>query len=617
MRPAISVLGPLTVLAVVGGLVVVPAQAAPSTTSTPQPPAAPVSASVPAWTERDGSVDESPSVIASGVGANERERIVTVRTSGSRPTIEVDAVRGRADAVAAIRRAQRDPAVLSVGLDTKVSLVDPSDSPVRTSAAPSNDQFRSLQWALDRFDAEAVWETSDGTGVTVAVIDTGTDGNHPDLAGQVLDGIDYIDSGNGWDDGDGHGTHVGGIIAATADNGIGVAGLAPGAAVLPVRALDDLGVGFASDIAAGIIWSTNQGADVINLSLGSYGPDTSMTSAVNYAISQDVVVVAASGNDGDPPLDSEILPNQTSWPAADTGVIGVGATTKLEGIASFSTSNATVDLSAPGVDIGSTYVFGPSDYGYGAMDGTSMATPFVAAAAAILRSAAPGLSGAAVGDILADTAIDRGAPGRDDEFGAGRLDVGAALCVVEGCSAVPPAPTVKASAAFAVSSPSKAVKYGGGATIAATLRVGGVPRPNAPLAVYLTTTSGRAVYAARTDAYGRFVYRPPSLRGSILFQFVYGGSATSNTAYGATRLSVRPGVRVVKKKNRTLKVRIAGAAKQKVTLQRRKGATWVKVKRRPAKATMAFRSLPPRTYRVKVAPGAGLVGWTSPRRTLR
>ena len=201
-------------------------------------------------------------------------RVVTLRTVNGRPKIVTQILSG-ASAAQLTRQAAADPEVLALDVDTR-------------SSALATDPYRSTQWALDALAADTVNARHDASGVTVAVIDSGVQADHPDLAGVVLTGTDFVaPGGDGSSDGAGHGTHVAGIIAAVADNGIGVAGFAHGAKILPVRVLDNSGSGWNSDIASGIIWAADHAAKVINLSLGGPTRDAVMDSAVNYAVSRE------------------------------------------------------------------------------------------------------------------------------------------------------------------------------------------------------------------------------------------------------------------------------------------------------------------------------------------
>ncbi len=287
-----------------------------------------------------------------------------------------------------------------------------------------DDPYRTSQWALDRLSFEAAWSIDDGDGVTVAVIDTGIRATHEDLAGQILPGADFVNPG-----GDGtladhyHGSHVAGIIAAATANDAGIHGAAPGVDILPIRVLDGSGVGDTGSVAAAIIWATDNGADVINLSLGTTSDTMSIRLAVEYAEDNEVVVVAAAGNSGH-------TTNPVTYPAALETVIAVGSVDNDDTISYFSNHGAWVDISAPGSSIYS--VHNAHDAAYASASGTSMASPYVASAAALIRAVNPDLDAAEVRSMLTSTSIDLGAPGPDEYFGAGMIDpLGAATAALD------------------------------------------------------------------------------------------------------------------------------------------------------------------------------------------
>ncbi|MDP9405740.1 MAG: S8 family serine peptidase, partial [Actinomycetota bacterium] len=264
--------------------------------------------------------------------------------------------------------------------------------------------------------AETAWTYGDAAGQVVAVVDTGVDGTHPDLAGTLVPGFDAATvGGSATVDLHGHGTHVAGIAAAVVDNGVGVAGLGRRAAIMPVRVLDADGLGTSDDVAEGIVWAVDHGADVVNLSLGGTERSTVIASAVRYAGANDVVVVAAAGNEGD-------AGNPVTYPAAEPGVVAVAAVDRGDVHPTFSGSGDWVDIAAPGVDIVSTV---PG--GYASSSGTSMAAPFVAATAALVRARHSQLDAEQVAAHLLATADDIGATGTDPLFGAGVVDPVAAL----------------------------------------------------------------------------------------------------------------------------------------------------------------------------------------------
>ena len=255
--------------------------------------------------------------------------------------------------------------------------------------------------------------------MVVAVVDTGVQASHEDLTGSVLTGWDFTVSepagrAGGTTDPRGHGTHVAGIIAAHRDNRLGGTGVAPGAKILPVRVLDTEGMGWASDIARGIVWAADHGADIINLSLGGADGAEFYTEAVRYARSRGAVVVAAAGNEAE-------YGNPVVYPAAVPEAIAVAAVDADGRRALFSSYGYWVDIAAPGTGILAPCPVGSatcpaSGSGYAQRSGTSMAAPHVAGAAALVLGSEPGLTPAQVEATLMGTADDIGAPGRDAEF---------------------------------------------------------------------------------------------------------------------------------------------------------------------------------------------------------
>jgi subtilisin family serine protease len=294
-------------------------------------------------------------------------------------------------------------------------------------AAP--DPLRPQQWGLDMVEADPAHQVATGAGAVVAVIDSGVQADHPDLAGRLLPGYDFVDNDGTPQDGNGHGTHVTGIVAADAGNGIGVEGVAPGAMVLPVRVLGNDGSGTTDDVIKGIDYAIGRHADVINLSLGSDvpllgGSTPEFDQAIARALDAGIVVVAAAGNSGFPACDQ---------PSGQGRLLCVGAVDRSGNRAVYSNFGTGLGISAPGGsglpfdhDIISTVP--PSTYEE--MAGTSQATPHVAAVAALL--AGLGVHGqAAVRRILA-TARDVGSPGPDATYGAGIVDARAAVAGLNG-----------------------------------------------------------------------------------------------------------------------------------------------------------------------------------------
>ncbi|MFD8640557.1 type VII secretion-associated serine protease mycosin [Streptomyces zaomyceticus] len=295
------------------------------------------------------------------------------------------------------------------------------------------DTIRARQWGLEAMHTTEAWRTTKGEGVTVAVLDTGVDAEHPDLEGSVLTGRDLI--GFGASRGDRawarHGTAMAGIIAGHGhgpDGGDGVLGIAPGARILPVRVIlegadksrDKARKTRGTALAEGIRWAADHGADVINMSLGddskSAHPDAGEDAAVQYALSKGVSVVASAGNGGE-------KGDHISYPAAYPGVIAVTAVDRYGTHASFSTRRWYATVSAPGVDI----AIADPDRRYYEGWGTSAAAAFASGAVALVRSAHPDLTPAQVKRLLIDTARNRPKGGRSDAKGYGTVDPAAAI----------------------------------------------------------------------------------------------------------------------------------------------------------------------------------------------
>ncbi|MFF9842685.1 S8 family serine peptidase [Streptomyces sp. NPDC013740] len=286
------------------------------------------------------------------------------------------------------------------------------------------DPLRDGQWALDALKMPDAWTTDRGDDTVIAVVDTGVDLDHPDLKGRLVDGYDFVDDDAEPKDLNGHGTHVAGIAAAHTDNGIGVAGGAPGAKIMPVRVLGADGSGTNDDITKGIVWAAQHGADVINLSLGESGlmarllKGGILNQAISAANAKGAVVVAAAGND------STILQPY----ALDTPVLVVNAAGENGAPASFTNFGARNAVSAPGVDILSTLPTYTTKEtlrntsGYGQLSGTSMASPYVSAVAALLHR--QGLSPAAIMKTIRDTASN---PQNLPKLGLGNVDAAAAV----------------------------------------------------------------------------------------------------------------------------------------------------------------------------------------------
>ncbi|SCL21067.1 type VII secretion-associated serine protease mycosin [Micromonospora nigra] len=293
----------------------------------------------------------------------------------------------------------------------------PRFAPVDAQGRP--DQIRDEQWQLDELGARMAWRTSTGRGVVVAVIDSGVDASHPDLAGQVLPGLDLVSpAGTADPDPVGHGTTVAGLIAGRHDDSRGVVGLAPEAKILPVRVLDEENrYDDALIVAKGVRWAVDNGARVVNLSLGGTGDSPALAAALDYAFARDVVVIACTGN-------VATSSNAKVWyPAREPGVIAVsGLERASENLWSGAITGRATALTAP-----ATGLVGARPGGYWRVQGTSFAAPLVAATAALVRARYPEMPAGEVVNRLLATARDIGPAGRDDRFGYGRVDPAAAL----------------------------------------------------------------------------------------------------------------------------------------------------------------------------------------------
>lgn len=310
-----------------------------------------------------------------------------------------------------IKQLMKNPAVAKAQPDYRITLDE----------VTVNDPSRSKQYALDKVLANQAWDKTMGEDVKIAIVDSGVDLSHPDLMDKLLPGVNTVEERNPPKDDVGHGTHVAGIAAAIANNNEGIAGLAPKAKILPVKVLGD-GSGTAASIAAGIIWAADQGADVINMSLGMYQTADVLGEAVQYALSKNVVVVATMGNDN---------VERKRYPAAYPGVIAVGSTDQADKKSTFSNYGDWISVAAPGTAIFSTFPTYPVSIsgtaGYASLSGTSMAAPLVTGLVGLIRSQKKGLAPAEVKAILEKSADDLGTAGFDKQFGHGRINALKAL----------------------------------------------------------------------------------------------------------------------------------------------------------------------------------------------
>lgn len=274
--------------------------------------------------------------------------------------------------------------------------------------------------------AEEAWnETKGKETVVVAVLDTGLDFDHPDLQGNIASsGRDFVNGGSLPFDDHGHGTMISSIIAADTDNGLGIAGAGWNCKILPVKSIAADGMGYTSWMIDAVIWAADLGVDVINLSIGADGPSQSLREALAYASARDVVIVSSAGNHH----------GAVAYPAAyEEYCLAVGATNYFDAAASFSNHGPEIDVAAPGVGIFvcvPTWQKSTGTQPYGFVSGTSAATAYVSALAALIRSLKPWLSAAEVRNLICFTADDVNQdifPGRDDHIGYGRVNMKKAL----------------------------------------------------------------------------------------------------------------------------------------------------------------------------------------------
>lgn len=402
------------------------------------------------------------------------------------------------------------------------------------SAPGAGDPLRLRQWNLDLVRADAAHRVTIGAGVTVAVIDSGVDATHPDLAGSVIDGPDLVDRDGAPADANGHGTNVAGIIGAHAGNGLGIEGAAPGARILAIRVLDANDAGTTSIAARGIDAAVAAGVQVINLSLTAgpnapqeLSPTSDLATAIDRAANAGIVVAAAAGNDMLPICEQPVLKGR---------ILCVGSVNRRVERSSFSNFGPRVDIVAPGGEsasaddaILSTGLGG----GYAAMAGTSQSTPHVAAAAALLASL--GVRGAAAIDRIEQTARDLGATGQDPINGYGLVDLDAAvagLTPASGSSSAPP--RARAAALWA--------------------------RVVAPVQIRTVLRRGLAV-RCRLPAAGRCAVRVTTARGRLIAR---GGRTLRAGVAGTVRARPTPhGRRVLRRTHRlfaVVRVTTRGAA---------------------------------------------------------
>jgi len=279
---------------------------------------------------------------------------------------------------------------------------------VTTALIPSDPQY-TTQWHLPRIHAPQAWDLSQGAATAViAIVDSGVDPYHPELAGKLVAGINTVDKPAHTADQFGHGTKMAGIAGARTNNGIGIAGVAGQSPIMPIRVTDRAGRATSASISKGIVWAADHGARVVNVSMEGIVKNAAILAAAEYAFKHGTLVVAPSGNCGcdDPTPETPFI-------------LSVAATDEDDHVVSFSSMGAMVDLAAPGANIATTGMYGL----YLSDSGTSVASGIVAGVAALMFAANPDLTPALVTRLLEETAVGGpGGGGRDRAMGHGRVD---------------------------------------------------------------------------------------------------------------------------------------------------------------------------------------------------
>jgi type VII secretion-associated serine protease mycosin len=392
-------------LATLLALVILLSVAAPVAANDPEPPKTPVAGEtipgevVVKW--RDAS---RASEVARTRGLS---RVAEVGAPGKGLDAELLATGGR-PVEAVIAELAADPAVEYAEPNYVVSL----------ATVTVNDPQAVNQYSLDHMRVRDAWAYTKGGNNVIAVLDTGVQANHPDLAGRVLPGYNFVSSTTNASDDNGHGTWVAGIIAANTNNGRGVAGISWSDKILPVKIMNSNGTGSTASLNSGIVWAANNGAHIINMSVGGFPYSSVVNDAVNYAWNKGVVLVGAAGNNNR---------REDFYPASYPNVVSVSATQMNGEFSHWSSYGPKVDVSAPGSSIFTTNcTVSPCVYATSGetipISGTSFATPNVAGVLALIKARYPSLTPSQLVARLYDTVDDLGYPGRDERYGRGRVN---------------------------------------------------------------------------------------------------------------------------------------------------------------------------------------------------
>jgi subtilisin family serine protease len=342
----------------------------------------------------------------------------------------------------------------------------------------ATDPYYGNEWHLPRIGAPWAWDVTIGAPeVVIAIVDTGVDGSHPDLAGQLVAGFNFYSNDTNTADVHGHGTWVAGAAAASSNNGVGVASVAWRSRIMPLRVTDSSGTAYYSTVANAITWAADHGARVISTSIGGVIKSSAVNSAAQYAIGRGAVVVASGGNCGcaDTVADSPYI-------------ISVSATDQNDALASFSSRGNHIDVAAPGISIWTTARGG----GYSSVYGTSFAAPIVAGTLALMRAANPALTPAELETLLQLNADDLGAQGWDPSFGSGRVNASRAVAAAGDSAPDPDTAPPKVS----ISSP------GAGTTVSGTVPVSAAATDDTGVTSVALYRDGLLVGSDATAPYG-------------------------------------------------------------------------------------------------------------------
>lgn len=385
---------------------------------------------------------------------------------------------------------------------------------VAQAVATPNDPDFGSQWHLAKIQASNAWNITTGTSTqVVAVVDTGADGTHPDLASKLVPGWNFVSGNSTLVDNGGHGTAVSGTVAAATNNATGVAGVSWGTLIMPLIVVDSTGYASYSNMASAITYAADHGVRIINLSLAGSSASSTLQSAVNYAWNKGAVVFAAAGN---------YATSAPYYPAACDYVVAVSATNSADGLSSYSDYGSWIDLAAPGDSILTTNAGGS----YAAWSGTSFSSPIAAGIGALALSEKPSLTAAALVSLLEQNTDDIGAPGFDTSFGYGRVN---AYKVVTAAQSLPASDTTPPS--VTISSPVNA------ASVLGTVQVQGTASDNVGVTGIKFLVDGQLVTSASASPFS-FAWNSSSVTNGSHSLTVTASDAAGNTGSSSITVSV-------------------------------------------------------------------------------